>query len=120
MFEGRLKFLREQKGITMKKLASDLNMPYTTYINYEKNTREPNSEVLISIADYFNVTTDYLLGHNVSGVILDNASFTGDEQQIVSLYKELDIEDRAEIRGTIKGMLKNEKYTSVQSRENQG
>lgn len=46
----------------MKQAADALELPYTTYVNYEKGAREPNSEVLIKIADFYNVSTDYLMG----------------------------------------------------------
>ena len=36
-------------------------MPYTTYVNYEKGTREPNSETLIALAKFFDTSIDYLL-----------------------------------------------------------
>lgn len=54
--------LREAKGINMKEAAKLLNMPYTTYVNYEKGLREPTSEVLIQIADFYGTTIDYLVG----------------------------------------------------------
>ncbi len=46
----------------MRQMASALNLPYTTYVNYEKGAREPSSEQLLLIAKYFGVTTDYLIG----------------------------------------------------------
>lgn len=58
----RIKELREAKGINMKEAARLLAMPYTTYVNYEKGQREPTSEVLIQIADFFDVSIDYLVG----------------------------------------------------------
>lgn len=54
--------LREGKGINMREAARLLQMPYTTYVNYEKGLREPTSEVLIQIADFFGTTIDYLVG----------------------------------------------------------
>lgn len=62
MFDNRLMKLREELGRTKKEVAEALGMPYTTYSNYESNLREPNSEVLIKIADFYNVSIDYLLG----------------------------------------------------------
>lgn len=53
---NRMKELREERGITMKEAASTLDMPYTTYVNYEKGVREPNSETLIKIADFYNTS----------------------------------------------------------------
>ena len=45
----------------MREAARKLNMPYTTYVNYEKGTREPNSETLIVLAEFYGVSIDYLL-----------------------------------------------------------
>lgn len=57
----RLRELREKRGLSMKDAADLLNMPYTTYVNYEKGTREPNIEALFRLADFFEVTIDELL-----------------------------------------------------------
>jgi transcriptional regulator with XRE-family HTH domain len=48
--------LRQERGISMKDAARALEMPYTTYVNYEKGTREPNSETLINIANFYNTS----------------------------------------------------------------
>lgn len=62
MFDDRLKKLRDEYAWTQKQVSEKLNMNPRTYSSYENNDREPNSEVLISIADLFNVSVDYLLG----------------------------------------------------------
>ena len=59
---SRISELRSQMGITMKEAAQQLDMPYTTYVNYEKGTREPNSETLIKLSKFFGTTIDDLLG----------------------------------------------------------
>lgn len=59
---NRMKHLREELGISMREVARRLEMPYTTYVNYEKGSREPNSETLIEIANFFGTSIDYLLG----------------------------------------------------------
>ena len=59
---NRMQELRRERGINMKDAARALGMPYTTYVNYEKGTREPNSETLIEIANFYNTSIDYLLG----------------------------------------------------------
>lgn len=48
----------------MRKLAQELNIPYTTYVNYEKGVREPSSETLIMLADYFGCSVDFLIGRS--------------------------------------------------------
>ena len=62
MIDDRIKSLRKSKGYNMRQMASALNLPYTTYVNYEKGAREPNSEQLILISKYFGVSIDYLMG----------------------------------------------------------
>jgi len=62
MFDDRLKKLREKKGYNKKQMAAALNLPYMTYVHYENNEREPNSEVFLLISKYFGVSIDYLMG----------------------------------------------------------
>ena len=57
----RLKQLRKAKNISQLKLALDLNMSQNTISRYETGEREADYKTLISIADYFNVSIDYLL-----------------------------------------------------------
>lgn len=59
---NKLEELRKAKGITMKETALQLGMPYTTYVSYEKGQREPNSDVLIKFADFYDTTVDFILG----------------------------------------------------------
>lgn len=56
--------LRKSKNISMMQAAKELSLPYTTYVNYEKGVREPSSEILIKIANYFGVSVDYLIGRS--------------------------------------------------------
>ncbi len=59
----RIRELRLEAKKSMRQVATELELPYTTYVNYEKGLREPNSEILIKLANYYHVTIDYLLGH---------------------------------------------------------
>lgn len=54
--------LREERGIYQKELAAILKVSVGTISNYENNVHFPDQEALIQLADYFGVTTDYLLG----------------------------------------------------------
>ena len=60
--EFRLKELRKARKISQLKLALDLNMNQNTVSRYENMEREADYETLIKIADYFDVSIDYLLG----------------------------------------------------------
>ncbi len=60
----RLKKLRKEHNITQLKLAMDLNMNQNTISRYENGEREAGYKELIMIADYFDVSIDYLLGRS--------------------------------------------------------
>lgn len=60
--EFRLKKLRKTRNISQLKLALDLSMNQNTISRYENMEREADYETLIRLADYFDVSIDYLLG----------------------------------------------------------
>ena len=63
-FPDRLKELRTTKGVTQKAMATYLDMAERSYRRYETGDLEPNHKTTIKLADYFNVSTDYLLGRS--------------------------------------------------------
>ncbi|EOO12773.1 helix-turn-helix domain-containing protein [Bacillus cereus] len=63
-FGNIIRDLRKQKGITQKELAQSLQLSESTIGMYERNERQPDYNTLIRIADYFNVSTDFLLGRD--------------------------------------------------------
>lgn len=87
-FGERLKELIEERKITQRQLAKELNIATTTISGYATNSREPSLETLISFAEYFHVSVDYLIGystvrhpaHDVSDQTLD---------RLLSYYKRL-------------------------------
>ena len=58
----RLKDLREDSDITQKELAEYLHIKQNTYSQYENGQRQLPIEILIALAKYYNVSTDYILG----------------------------------------------------------
>ena len=62
MFGKRLKQLRERNGLTQEQLAKTFNLLKSSISMYENDIRLPNIEIIKDIANYFNVSTDYLLG----------------------------------------------------------
>lgn len=61
-FGDRLVILRKSNGLTRKALAEKFSISYSALSNYENNERFPDQEMLIKIADFFDVSVDYLLG----------------------------------------------------------
>lgn len=58
----RIRELRLEKGLTIKTLATKLNIKESTLSKYERAEREPSIEVLILLSEFFNVSIDYLVG----------------------------------------------------------
>ena len=92
MANNRLKLLREEKGLSQREIAKKLHIPPTTYGGYENNKREPNSEMLITLADFFNCSIDYLLGRSdtpINDAFLDRVDEIDDDllKQFGNLYE---------------------------------
>lgn len=64
VFATRLKKLRAKHGVTQDMLAKEIGSENTVISRYENNIINPGIDVLCAIADYFDVTTDYLLGRS--------------------------------------------------------
>lgn len=56
--------LRRSKGLSAAAVAEKLGIKTRTYSSYENEEREPNISTIIKLADYYNCTTDYLLGRD--------------------------------------------------------
>ncbi|NFN09379.1 helix-turn-helix domain-containing protein [Clostridium botulinum] len=61
MLGKKIKFLRNEQGITQDQLADYINVSRQSVWGYENNSVEPSLNVLVKIADVFNVSLDYLL-----------------------------------------------------------
>ena len=58
----QLSILRKSKGLTQKEIAEHIGVSRQTYTNYESGNREPDFKTLLKLAEYLDVSTDYLLG----------------------------------------------------------
>ena len=61
-FGKRLKELRNEKGISQKKLALEILYSQSVVCDWENNVSEPTATAIVAVANYFGVSTDYLLG----------------------------------------------------------
>lgn len=64
MLGKRLKILRSEKKITQEELGKVVNVTKVSISGYENGNRTPDTETLQKLADFFNVSTDYLLGRS--------------------------------------------------------
>ncbi|PFL68860.1 helix-turn-helix domain-containing protein [Bacillus anthracis] len=62
MFGNKLNFLRKEKKLRQEDMAKHLGIARTTYAMYEQGNREPDYDTLQKLADFFDVSVDYLLG----------------------------------------------------------
>lgn len=110
-FQDRLRLLKEECGDTQAKIASDIGITPQAF-SYYMNGREPSYDVLIQIARYFHVSTDYLLGRsNIKGNIQDDSI----NKEVSGLEEELSLiptSDKEKILESIKNIFAG--YHSLQ------
>lgn len=58
----RIKELREDRDITQKEIAKELNCSQQVYSNYELGQRDIPTDILIKLCKFYNVSADYILG----------------------------------------------------------
>lgn len=92
----RLKELRKERGVTQEDLAKFLNVKRNAISRYETDDREPDHDVLIKIAQFFNVSIDYLLGNSETN-ITSKALPDPDHKAILSSYDSLSDKNKAEL-----------------------
>lgn len=63
MLSERLKELREEMDLKQEEVANKLNIGRSTYANYESNRAEPSISVLVDLANFYNVSIDFLCGN---------------------------------------------------------
>lgn len=64
-FPRIISFLRKERGLSQKQVAADLNISQALLSHYEKGIRECGLDFLVKTAEYYDVSTDYLLGRTV-------------------------------------------------------
>ena len=71
-FSRIITLLRKEKGVTQRKAAEDLGVSQALLSHYEKGIRECGLDFVVRVADYYNVSCDYLLGRSAdrSGLTL--------------------------------------------------
>ncbi len=100
----RISELRKQAGMSQFQLAKVLNVATSTLGMYETGKREPSLKVMNRIANYFNVTTDYLLGRPDKQVAKkDDVELSDDDVIMTWRGQPLSDEDRELIRRIMNG-----------------
>ena len=97
MISLRLTELRNKKGVSQAQVAEYLKITHQAYSLYETNKRQMNYETLCLIADFFEVSTDYLLGREEA----IPSYLDVEERLIIDHYRTLDNRGRESVKATL-------------------
>lgn len=105
MFSERLKKLRTEKHLSQKELAEKLEMSQQAIAKWENNQTTPNPEMLVRIADFFDVSADYLLGRISQDIFIDKKNtrnFSNNRLEELMVSKNTSAEDMEQLLNTNK------------------
>ena len=105
----KLKYLRGLKGITQKEVSRAIGCSEVVYNRYENGEREPSIDMLIKLADFFGVTIDFLLGHDVEASEL----LSGYEVSLIQASRHADQRAREDALRMLISHKQNEKKGSL-------
>ena len=90
-FNRIIKLLRKERGITQKQAAEDLGVSQALLSHYEKGIRECGLDFVVRVADYYNVSCDYLLGRSAerNGMMLSAEDLPNPDKMKDNIYKKL-------------------------------
>ena len=101
----RLKELREQRRLNQEGMALQLNVSQSTISAYEVGERTPDLETLIAIANFFNVSIDYLVGRSDIKQSIKRSDLTPDELKHLHAYRQIKSLDREKVKAYLDGLL---------------
>ena len=96
-FSERLKLLRKEKGVTQKAVADAIGVTERGIRRYEAGDVTPGFDIIAALAEYFKVSTDYVIGVN------DNPN--SDETDLLVVFRELNDTDRKNLSAFAKFLL---------------
>ena len=100
----RLKELRQEKGLTQQDVANGTHISRSVLSQYESGIVDPTAAVISRLADFFEVSTDYLLGRtdDLGAFVPPRSDLSQDEQQLLHCFRELPGSSQSLILGMIK------------------
>lgn len=107
---NRIAELRKEKGLTLQQVADAIGVGNNTISRYETGKREPNLAVINRLADFFNVSVDYLLGrtddpHNAEKKVIKEKTADLNDDETIFTYegKEIPPEDLEYMKRILRG-----------------
>ena len=101
----RLKDLREERKISQQKLAIELNVSQASISKYEKGLAEPDIPMLCTIAEFFHVSVDYLIGRTSTRNNLSAIPMNDREQALLQHFNALTENQKEKVEMYILGLL---------------
>lgn len=100
--------IRNLNKKTQKQVAIDIGITPKTYNNYENENTEPDFKTLLKLANYFHVSTDYLLGHECPNK-LDITSLTAEQKELVKIIQQLNQDNCRLLNAYANGLMEAQK-----------
>lgn len=103
-----LKLLRQKKGLSQQQLAEIIGVSQQSVYKYEKQNVEPELSVLISMADFFETSVDYLIGHSEVNHKIEKIQpfeLNAEEARLIKDYQKLTKSEKESIQLIIKNYL---------------
>lgn len=114
---NRIKDLRTDIDKTQEKFAKELNMHKTTYVRYENGDREPPFEFIIKLADYYNVSIDYIAGRSKNKKGLTKSELPDDVSQLVENFMFLSDRRKGQIDLLMKQLVEEQENENAQIKD---
>lgn len=114
MLSKRIKQLRESHGETQQKMAENLGVSQQTIAGWEKGQRNPSLETLSTLADYFGVSVDYLLGRtDIPNIYIHDIEVDGKHGRMASTQKDLSPEYQEQVRAKVQNAIKEDRGVKI-------
>lgn len=104
----KIETLMEENNLTANKLAIACKLQNNTFTYWKNGKTKPTLDALIRIADYFNVSIDYLVGRETPTQTIQNITTTDtseDIKQFTQLWKQMDEFQKASVMGYAQGLI---------------
>ena len=112
----RIRDLREDKDLTQEQLCKLLYMHKTTYTNYEQGKHTVPLDFAVTLAEFYNVSLDYIAGltNNINGT--SHSQLFNEEQQLTSKFSQLSERNKGKLEQFLENLLEQQEINKNSSK----
>lgn len=112
----RIRDLREDKDLTQEQLCKLLYMHKTTYTNYEQGKHTVPLDFAVTLAEFYNVSLDYIAGltNNINGA--SHSQLFNEEQQLISKFSQLSERNKGKLEQFLENLLEQQEINKNSSK----